>query len=596
LRRHFGFSGLLILIAVTIACGGGGGSSAGGNSDGGTPTPQVTITSVSNSSPMALTPLYVKTSGLNTSATFSVSLANNSGFSVNLIPLRSQADGTVVLAMPLYISPSTGQTSTVSAALTIAQGGTTSAPVNVTIQDIPQNSDYGTNLGDISRAFFNFHEMALGRMLNGLQSLQAMPSNTVNTTTVQSHVNGQFINVIKARNDLDRIVTNNQLEINPGTLNDGTSVNFDSNSVSTLDRILGMYLTVLQPNLPTPNIKKEKLRHSDTAQNGKSRKKQIAKPDGVSMPALLNSIGTVTAGETVYGSVRTNLQSDSTYADRLLAVGNGAAATVGIVATIAGAPEIAAAAVLTGVVYGVCSVANDIYHIGTDVVNIMTLSNSGSDQAALTAAQNDMLSSAVNLPFDVVSTALGALSVPANGVASLGEEVVAFYEGVPQLQVQGSALVVSTLQLFAQNLVNDANSAQSAAAQLQTTFSSPDQGFAEVMGPAFIANAEGPILSGLTGVAIDDQSGAYFYSLADELGNYDVLIPIGDTALNYNDMTINAFDPVTSNAEGSFFDLASMPLDLSGVTSTQPFLGPILSGTCDDTDAGAPDADDPDCD
>jgi hypothetical protein len=555
--------GTVALTSLLFGCGGGGNSTT--TPPPPPPPPTIAINSVSSSSPSALAPLYVSTTGLDATKPFSLTLSNASGYSATLTPMRTQSDGTVVVAMPLYIDPTTGKTGSLNASLTLSQGSLTSVPVNLSIQDIAQLSDYGTNLGDISRAFYNYQAIVLGKMLNSLQAIQAMPGNTVDTTTAQANVSQQLGNVIKARNDLDRIIVNSASGITAGTLPDGTPVNFDSNSLELMDRVIGMYLTTLQPSIapairtkakkahagaPAVNLKDHDMTRRTVADAKGAKSAARVAPNSITMKNILDVIGGLSGAETVAGAVRTNLQSDPTLADRMISIVSGGAAVVGITATIIGAPEVVAGAVIVGVACSTASILNDFYHIGSDITEITTLTASGTDPTELTKAQNDLNASAINLPLDILATVVAPLTIPAEGATFLGQEVVQVLEnagsGATGATVQGANFLISTLQLVAQNsAINDQKAADSAAGQFQNPFPSPSEGFGDIAGTVSISNSQGPILSGLTGLSVIDTSGTGFSSIADQSGNYDVSVALGDTTLNYSNMTINAFDPIT---------------------------------------------------
>jgi len=605
--------GFCLLLGPTMGCGGGSTNNNNGNGGGGGTgsNPQISI-SVTNSSPTALTPLYVTTSGLDTTQAFTVTLSI-SGNSVTLVPMRTQSDGTVVLATPLYINPMTGSTSSVAASMTISQGSLTSSPLALNIQDIPQNSDYGTSLGQISRAFYDYQQISMGAMQNGFEAIQNTPGNKVDTTAIQSHVATQLMNTILARGDIDQIITNNATQIGTGTLPNGTSISFNSNSVDIMDRLIGMYLTALQPEISSA-AQSAKARHRDPGTShplgrahggrqpsgrgtyGKHRQAS-ATPDG-SISSFLPFIAAIGNVEAIVTAVRTDWKSDSSVPDRLIASEAGAFAGLslyGIVGTalgVAGAPAIVAAAGTVGLAIGALAIANDIYKIATAPNNILTDTNSGSNPSTLTADQQALASPTGSLALDVVGEVLSAFTKdPAPGT-----EGFLVQEGA-QLGIQGANLVNSTLQLFASFAPSDLSTAQSAAAQFTSPFPSPSQGFGDVSGTVTISNSEGPILSGLTGVLIyDPSSGVQLNDVADENGNYDVIVPLGNTTINYSGTVIDAYDPITTDNQGSYFVLSSSNIDLSDLTSNQPFTGPSLSGTCNDTDAGNPDEDDPDCD
>jgi len=540
---------------------------------------------------MALSPLYVTTAGLDTTKPFTLTLSNLSGFSPAVTPIRVESDGTIVLAVPLNIDPNSGQTTAYNASLTITQGTLVSAPVQLSVQDIPPLSAYGTTLGAISRAFFNYQEASLARMLNSLQAIQALPSTpgTVNTSNAQIDIQTQLTNIIEARNNIDRVITTNSTEILIGTLPSGTPINFDQNSVAIMDRILGVYLTTLQPSFAPSAVTR---RHTLI---------ERPKPETVNWNAIIQTLGAINSGETIGGAVRTTLQSSSSLADDIISIGQGSSALVGLAALgagaagVAGAPVVVAGAAIAGVVFGVAAIVNDVYHIETDTSQIAQLSNSGTDPTSLAQAQVDLTASQKNLAFDTVGTILTPFTIPAEGAATFGQGIVQLLteagSGVIGTSISGAQLVNGTLQLYSQNqAINDADAIDAAAGQFTTPFSSTSDGFGDVVGTVSITNSEGPILSGLTGVSINSTSGVNFTTIGDSNGDYDILVPLGSTTLNYGNMTIDAFDPVSDDA------LDTLSLNLDQLLSSPSLLGPTLNGSCNDTDAGDPDSDDPDCD
>ena len=78
--------------------------------------------------------------------------------------------------------------------------------------------------------------------------------------------------------------------------------------------------------------------------------------------------------------------------------------------------------------------------------------------------------------------------------------------------------------------------------------------------------------------------------MADPSGNYDLFVSLQDSATDYTNLSLSAFDPVSGST------ITSEIVDLSGLTTSTPLVVPPMQGGCSDSDAGAPDADDPDCD
>ena len=79
-------------------------------------------------------------------------------------------------------------------------------------------------------------------------------------------------------------------------------------------------------------------------------------------------------------------------------------------------------------------------------------------------------------------------------------------------------------------------------------------------------------------------------SLASPNGAYSVILPTGIPGINYAAMAVNAYDPITGAT------LGTLPINVSSLPASGTYNAGSITGTCVDTDAGAPDADDPDCD
>ncbi|PYJ86995.1 MAG: hypothetical protein DME70_07315 [Verrucomicrobia bacterium] len=78
--------------------------------------------------------------------------------------------------------------------------------------------------------------------------------------------------------------------------------------------------------------------------------------------------------------------------------------------------------------------------------------------------------------------------------------------------------------------------------------------------------------------------------IADPGGNFDLFVPLGVPETDYSTLTFSVYDPISGIA------LGDETVDLSGLNTSQPIQVPTVIGTCNDTDSGNPDGDDPDCD
>jgi len=565
---------ILLVGAVLVS-----GCSNNSSSSPATPVPaaSISIKSLSSSTPMALTPLTISTSGVNPSQAVAVMLSNTSGFSATLTPIRVQSDGTVVVAMPVFIDPVTTKTGNLTVSISIGQAGLTSAPVSITIQDIPPLSNYQTTavpvtLGQISRAFYNYQTIALGQTINSLQAIQSSPGNKVDVSVPIAHVQQQLTSVIEARNDIDRVITNNALQIGAGTLASGTPITFDRNSVEIMDRALAVYLVnLIQPSVTATIANAKRPRATQQTSTGLST--------AIDITSIFKTIEGAANIENIAGAMRGFADSHSTVRDKVLAVAGGLVAGAAVVGLVVGSEAIVAGAGVVGLAVTAVNVANDLYNSAVNLNDLLRLSNEGASPAQLSQAQTALKDSTLVLGLDSLGGVLGGLGTVATSVEKMG--------------IQAAGLLVSTLQLYAQNTqINDQNNADAAAAQLAAPLTSTTQGFGTVEGQVNITNSQGPILSGLTQVVIlDPVTGTMLSVMADANGNYEILVPLDSTLFSYSSLTIEAIDPVSGIV------LSTLTINLSGLTSSStPFPAPTLTGVCNDTDANAPDSDDPDCD
>lgn len=205
----------------------------------------LSISSLSSSSPLPLTPLYVSTSGLDTSSSapaVTIQMSDAAGFSVTEEPTDVGSDGTVVAAVPLYADPTSGQIGPGTLSLVLTQSSQSTQPTTLSVQDLRPLSTYGTQLGDISRAVLNLDTLLIGRLINQLQAFQSVPGNSVDTSQAQATLNTLLTAIIEARQDVDEVALDNSAVVNNGPLPDGTPVQFDQRSLDVMDRISAVFL------------------------------------------------------------------------------------------------------------------------------------------------------------------------------------------------------------------------------------------------------------------------------------------------------------------------------------------------------------------
>lgn len=561
-----------------------------------------TITSLSTATPTALTSLSISTLGVDTSQSFTVTLSDAAGASPQVLaPIRSKADGTVVVAMPLTFNATTGATTSFNGQLTVTQGTTTSAPVSVSVADIPQLSDYGMAVGEISRAFYMHQQLVAAGNLNVQQALAKVPGINLPASNLQSHLQTQLTSSILARSDVDRLMTGRSTSLSVGTAVDGTPVAFTNNSLAMQDRVIAMYLLASTRNgTAIASIS----RNSTHALRDDSR----SRANGFTLsPGALRNVTTALSVAGSYVGIKTAQQTlaktDSTELDDILATASlyQSRALIGTTivalgAAAVGAPVVAAIAggllsyeVMLGLGIGAASIGNDLVNVATSGYKAY---KANGDDAALNA---NFASAGAALVTDSVTTALSAWGVKAfAGTTAVTQSV---FEGLWGTTVQSSdaafaavSFVAGVGNYYLQDYLDPDHAAVVAGLDaLAALPQSAQTGLGTVSSTVIISNSQGPILSGLTGVEISDGS-TTMSMLADPTGNADVLIPLGNPAINYANMTLSAYDPVTGTI------LGTEPLNLRTLTTTSGDTAPPVVASCTDDDAGDPDSDDPDCD
>jgi hypothetical protein len=608
---------------VLAACGGGGGD--GGAAPAATPAPSpapapapaptpapapapLAVASVSNANPAPLTPFYVRLTGFDPTAPYTVSLTNGSNAAVSLPPLRTQDDGTVVLSTPLHLDSATGQTAALSSTLTITQNGR-SASTDIVIADLPSLSSYGLALGAVSRAFYIHQEMAFARSLNAQQALAGYRTgSTAANSALITHLAAQLKSVILARNDVDRIVTDNSVSIPIGSAADGTAFSFGAGSVDVMDRLIAQYLLAFSNDGAL-------VRPPPVALSARARRRALkagVQPDGLStgaMQTIVQSLGLL-AGSTSFVSMQQTqtdaaagkattldaILSSASTALTLVTVGAGlvacgAAIVPGGAVIAAGAAAVATYGALAGVVVGSVAVGNDLYNVGTNTYDYLVAPPGSAQQAA---ALGSIERSAATLAADTVTTTLGALGV-GNLLAApgLGTAAVKVFDGIFQPIASDAALAAGGLaaglaNLYAQHaLEDDPATASSSVGALNGA-----SDFGMVTGNVDVTNSQGATFAGLTGVSLGNGAdpAGQFSTIADPTGDYVIALPLDNSSIDYGALVCSAYDPITDDS------LASTTLDLTALANGATVAAPGLAGQCTDDDAGDPDEDDPDCD
>ena len=525
------------------------------------------ISSVSNTSPLPLTPIQIFTTGLDQNTPVSVQFSNGAGFSTTEAPIRIDSSGTVVAAVPLFSDQVTGQTSAGTVSLTLSQG-TPSNAVAINIQDLPPLSTYGTQLGRISHVFAAFEAMQLQGNLNQLQAAQpllTLLATGVDTSAAQSTLSNLLLGAIEARDDIDLVMANNSFVISWGAVSGGAPIQFDSTSLDAMDRVLGLYLLQQFSGLvgATPPL--------------------IALPSiGLQMPPMQAA-----SAATVMGDLLTKLgqevavDSADEYLQELPPVGTDASVSaLGGLAEYA-APTIAITGHSLGIVTGL-----ELFQTGLDNMFNSTIASAdcnafGCSQANVDAILANLNGSAAQLfsgDFQAISH-VGALSEILQGTLKTGSGLLSLLE---TLNTESASGGIDNADKTARDLVTSGD--------LKQIFTLPNHGMGKVNAGANISQPQGgpQIQSSLDYCCVAGSTG--IDGVCDLSGNCSIWVPLGVPGTNYSNQTLSVFDPISG------LTLGSEVVNLTGLNSGTPVLVPTIQGTCNDTDSGAPDGDDPDCD
>ena len=603
-RRLFFLQGSALFVT---ACGGGGNDSsvapapapalalAPAPAPAPAPSPAAVpvIKALSSVTPTALTPLSITTAGVDTSKPYSVTLKKTSSTgSIVLVTIRSDANGLIVVGLPLSIDTATGKTSDFVGTVTVTQNGVESSPFGLTVKDIPTLAELGVPLGVITRSFYLHQQISMAATLNGFQSMAALPGTKIDTTAMRGRLANQIQKSIYASSDVDRIMVNNSVSVKSGTTSSGLTVGYDKNSLELQDRVLAVYLLAYTG---TP-----------VASGALTRPQELSfqQPQAIPPGVILGLTNGLVAGAT-WSSYKNQQQAnlDGTKLDRILATATFAqsallfgSSVVAVGAAVAGAPVLAAAAggaatifAITGAMLAAASVGNDLYNVATHTYDAFTAKTDAEQSAAKAEALKALGVLGVDATLGVLQAeGLGLFSSTSKSIA--GTVFESIFAPVAKDVVNGfGQFATSVGGLYINGALGaDGKTATESMKELPSMTSATGIGFMD--GVVTITNNQGPILSGLTGVGVGPGALNQFSSIADQNGNYTVMVPYGNPAINYSGLSAKAYDPVTGDV------LNTSPVNLSTMNSKNPVKGPHLSGVCSDTDAGNPDSDDPDCD
>jgi hypothetical protein len=455
-----------------------------------------------------------------------VNFSNTAGFSVTEQPLRIASDGTVVVAVPLYIDPVSHATASGSVSVSLTQGNQSTAPVGITIQDIPTVSSYGTKLGEISHAFLVYEAMLIARRINELQAYQVLPGNTVDTSQAQASLRSLLQAVINARRDVDYVSASNGLVLKGGTFSNGLPIQFDQNSLDLMDRIIGLHLSQMAPAVL-----------SNQTNVSSARRGRAISHTSANLETLLNLIDATTNQVSYQQAISDYYHKNPTAVDKALAVANGAVATYGQLTLGTPNPALVLAGNILGTTVSAASLLNNFVMEGSDLVRIMFSSN----QDVINNARDDLYDRANDSKYAFTNYTLSSVMIlfPESSV------------------VKALALVSAVTQCIEKSCYSSVfDTSIQAAAETNTVLSSNTQGFALVNGSAQI-----PFSTAMPVVQDEIQlssNGVAFNALADENGNYQLFVPLQADPFDYAGPDLQIVDP-TDQSTVNTIDLHSYP-------------------------------------
>lgn len=525
--------------------------------------------SVSSTSPPALTPLYIATTGVNPSAPLAVQFSNASGFTITEQPLSIASDGTVTVAVPLYIDPVTKVTASGSVSVVLKQGNQSTAPLNITIQDLPSVISYGTKLGEISHAFFVYEAMLISRRINEFQAYQSAPGNKVATAQTQESLKSLLDGVIRARQDIDYVSANPNLVIDGGTLSNGFPLRFDQNALELMDRIIGLHLSQIPSVALSTKLNSKAITSSnETAHAGIDYSSidysSIAKNDG-RYSGIADLINVATNLTSLAQANASYYSKDATAIDKGLALASGFGSlynnlTLGAAAT--GPTR------LFGTVYGATlSGAILLNNLVMESSDLAVLYVNGSDRAKITQAYDDLSQRVSASRLKLGNVGLDLVDVIGGGS---GQGVIASLKFITAAANCYSSSCYSSL--FDASL--------QAGAETSTIFTSDTRGFAFVNGRAQIPFDTG-MQTPQNGVQLSI-SGVMLNTLADQNGNFQLFVPLPGDPFMPAGADLQIIDPVTQDPV-YIIDLttkqskSSQVIDLSGLTTKAPLQLPNFS-------------------
>jgi len=481
--------------------------------------------------------------------------------------------GSITVPVPLYIDPNSKTTANGSVSIVLTQDGKSTAPMSFTIQDLPPLSTYGTQVGQITHAVVIFEQILLGENLDEMQTLNlAMASNSKVASETGNAANTLYTSLIpgvnNARNDIDQVMLNNSLVFSWGTLSTGTQIQFDAKQLDFMDRIAALYL--VQQFSTTPTV--ARMRMHSTA-----RRTRTGKSSSTTQNTFQTILSAITSGNAVYQLTEDLRNSTTSAASTGLAFVDGLQMT----AASQGAEQFSS---YVGMVSGLAHFTEAVNtQLNLILPTAACLASPGCNSSTYIAQlDSDETNAGVNTAAAVaaaISNIPGILDLQTNA-ANTVDELLNSVVNIYNLAHNGTLQNISTAAL-------DAVSSSS--------FATVANSLGLVKSSVGITNNLG-VAASLTGIQLQQcppstcTTSFNVTNVADTGGSYQLVIPLDISGASYGTMDVVAFDFATNTG------LATETVDLTGLNPNSTVQVPPMSGTCNDTDYGAPDGDDPDCD
>jgi hypothetical protein len=499
---------------------------------------QILITSVSSTSPTPLTPLALATAGIATNDSMSVTFFNSAGFSVSNTPIRVETDGTVIVAVPLYVDSSTSTVTNGTVSLVLSQGSRASAPVIIDIQNLPTLDSYGMQLGEVSHAFLVFRALLLGSRLGQFQAASLLFG--TNVSVAESTLSTNLTAVLLARSDVDRVMLDTSTVITNGTLPNGTTIQWDKNSQDMMDRVIAVYL-LQQFGNDTSSLTKVSARRPL-----RSPSRKALTPAKVA--DLKEIVKVIEDSRTVPDLVR-DLQKSESGLDAAYAVLKAGSAYIGDkVGPHIGQKELGSK---IGAVFSIIDIGRAAWDASCDLGALFLNSRYGGDPNAIAQDSANLNKDQVKL-FD----------------ASISTLSFGFLEGV-KAGTQGSITIMGLGLAFADEQILESlagikveETALSVAGQIRNPFPSPNQGLGQITGLAAAQSSIDLCCFGAGALGIQ--------GIADDSGYYEMFVPLNVSETGYSSLTLSAGDFISGSTWGS------ETVDLSGLNTSQPLQVPPL--------------------